>query len=131
MAPQVSPAPQSIMNQFNSKASTAAFSYEVEGCGRHFSVVFNLRRHCKVHKDKAPSEGGSKGQFSWYGEIDSFAEYVSTASRRAGQHEIGSCNAKLIGHYQMREPFWLEMDNPHAEIHSLAFDRFGRYGRPT
>lgn len=28
-----------------------AFACEVEGCGRHFSVVSNLRRHRKVHKD--------------------------------------------------------------------------------
>jgi hypothetical protein len=27
-----------------------AFACEVEGCGRHFSVVSNLRRHRKVHK---------------------------------------------------------------------------------
>lgn len=29
-----------------------AFACEVEGCGRHFSVVSNLRRHRKVHKDR-------------------------------------------------------------------------------
>jgi hypothetical protein len=28
-----------------------AFACEVEGCGRHFSVVSNLRRHKKVHKN--------------------------------------------------------------------------------
>lgn len=27
-----------------------AFACDVEGCGRHFSVVSNLRRHKKVHK---------------------------------------------------------------------------------
>lgn len=35
-----------------------AFACEVEGCGRHFSVVSNLRRHKKVHKndrDQPPS----------------------------------------------------------------------------
>jgi hypothetical protein len=32
-----------------------AFACEVDGCGRHFSVVSNLRRHRKVHKN----EGGS------------------------------------------------------------------------
>lgn len=30
--------------------STPAFACEIEGCGRHFSVVSNLRRHRKVHK---------------------------------------------------------------------------------
>ena len=37
-----------------------AFSCEVEGCGRHFSVVSNLRRHRKVHKGEAQSEAGSE-----------------------------------------------------------------------
>jgi hypothetical protein len=27
-----------------------AFACDVDGCGRHFSVVSNLRRHRKVHK---------------------------------------------------------------------------------
>lgn len=35
----------------------AAFACDVEGCGRHFSVVSNLRRHKKVHKGE--KEGGS------------------------------------------------------------------------
>ncbi|PNS20426.1 Zinc finger protein [Sphaceloma murrayae] len=30
-----------------------AFACDVEGCGRHFSVVSNLRRHKKVHKGEA------------------------------------------------------------------------------
>jgi len=30
-----------------------AFACEVEGCGRHFSVVSNLRRHRKVHKGES------------------------------------------------------------------------------
>lgn len=37
-----------------------AFCCEVEGCGRHFSVVSNLRRHRKVHKNDAKSEAGSE-----------------------------------------------------------------------
>lgn len=36
-----------------------AFRCEVPGCGRNFSVVSNLRRHRKVHKDLTPSEAGS------------------------------------------------------------------------
>jgi uncharacterized Zn-finger protein len=31
------------------------FACDVEGCGRHFSVVSNLRRHKKVHKSDAAS----------------------------------------------------------------------------
>lgn len=37
----------------------AAFKCEVENCGRHFSVVSNLRRHKKVHKGEARSDAGS------------------------------------------------------------------------
>ena len=35
-----------------------AFACEVDGCGRHFSVVSNLRRHRKVHKNdgETPSQ---------------------------------------------------------------------------
>lgn len=43
---------------------TAAFACEVEGCGRHFSVVSNLRRHRKVHRGDAPSEAGSEDHHS-------------------------------------------------------------------
>lgn len=39
-----------------------AFFCEVEGCGRHFSVVSNLRRHRKVHKNDVKSEAGSDDQ---------------------------------------------------------------------
>jgi hypothetical protein len=39
-----------------------AFGCEVEGCGRRFSVVSNLRRHKKVHKrgGETPSDTGSE-----------------------------------------------------------------------
>ncbi|KAL3306242.1 krueppel protein [Colletotrichum asianum] len=91
MAPQIPPAPQSMMGQFSSKVSSSTqkkhkckvcdkrftrpsslqthmyshtgekpFACEVEGCGRHFSVVSNLRRHKKVHKGDARSEAGSE-----------------------------------------------------------------------
>lgn len=33
-----------------------AFACDVEGCGRHFSVVSNLRRHRKVHKGDTDSQ---------------------------------------------------------------------------
>lgn len=35
-----------------------AFACDVEGCGRHFSVVSNLRRHKKVHKGEKDSGSG-------------------------------------------------------------------------
>jgi uncharacterized Zn-finger protein len=31
------------------------FACDVDGCGRHFSVVSNLRRHKKVHKGDSTS----------------------------------------------------------------------------
>lgn len=37
----------------------SAFACEVVGCGRHFSVVSNLRRHRKVHRGESNSEAGS------------------------------------------------------------------------
>ncbi|KAK7970805.1 hypothetical protein PG988_009878 [Apiospora saccharicola] len=70
---QPPPAPQSMMGQFSSKVSSSTqkstsashtgekpFCCEVEGCGRHFSVVSNLRRHRKVHKGDAKSDAGSE-----------------------------------------------------------------------
>lgn len=35
-----------------------AFACDVEGCGRHFSVVSNLRRHKKVHKGEKDAGSG-------------------------------------------------------------------------
>ncbi|KAK6227282.1 c2h2 finger domain-containing protein [Colletotrichum tabaci] len=95
MAPQIPPAPQSMMGQFSSKVSSSTqkkhkckvcdkrftrpsslqthmyshtgekpFACEVEGCGRHFSVVSNLRRHKKVHKGDTRSEAGSEDHHS-------------------------------------------------------------------
>ncbi|PHH71613.1 hypothetical protein CDD80_5116 [Ophiocordyceps camponoti-rufipedis] len=78
---QLPPAPQSMMGQFSSKVSSSSlkkhkckvcdkrftrptFACEVEGCGRHFSVVSNLRRHRKVHRADARSEAGSEDHHS-------------------------------------------------------------------
>jgi uncharacterized Zn-finger protein len=36
-----------------------AYACEVEGCGRHFSVVSNLRRHKKVHKNQNNRDANS------------------------------------------------------------------------
>ena len=33
-----------------------AFACDIDGCGRHFSVVSNLRRHKKVHKGDGQSQ---------------------------------------------------------------------------
>jgi len=41
-----------FQTMLNSNKSPA-FACDVDGCGRHFSVVSNLRRHRKVHKGEA------------------------------------------------------------------------------
>ena len=49
----------STFPKFLTNCLVTAFACEVEGCGRHFSVVSNLRRHRKVHRGEARSEAGS------------------------------------------------------------------------
>lgn len=38
---------------------SSAFACDFEGCGRHFSVVSNLRRHKKCHKGEGSVDSGS------------------------------------------------------------------------
>jgi hypothetical protein len=69
-------------------------------------------------------------EFDWLEDLNATVTLTppTTVPGAALKATIASCSAKFIRRGQMRESFWLSMEEPTAETSDLAFTLFDRYG---